>query len=356
MSAKVSSATVNSEEISKYLTQRYTEYFLNGVILEASPISDYLSLPELGDHLVTPRPGYTHHGIYSGNKKVIHYSGLSDGLNSGPVEEVSLDSFCNGKIYKIISHPKSEYTKEQIVENARSRLFEENYKLLNNNCEHFVNKCVYNVNTSGQVGTGLTIAAHTILKQVGRSNVVTATVVSVISTSQHIVSFIKGDINKEKLIEEISHSAVTTTSTLYYAGLGQAAIPIPIVGAFIGASVGYFIGNSLLRSGLLALGDSDVVKAAKGRRREIEKICESLIPSIQKSRKELEDYIDKYFAERKQDFFESFDALDDSLENWDADSYVSALSRINNQFGITLQIKTFEEFDILMGSDEAFEF
>ncbi|EFL5564207.1 hydrolase, partial [Escherichia coli] len=30
----------------------------------------------LGAHLSSDRPGYTHHGIYVGNGKVIHYSGL----------------------------------------------------------------------------------------------------------------------------------------------------------------------------------------------------------------------------------------------------------------------------------------
>ena len=32
--------------------------------------------PPLGSHLVTPRRGYLHHGIYVGARKVVHYSGL----------------------------------------------------------------------------------------------------------------------------------------------------------------------------------------------------------------------------------------------------------------------------------------
>ena len=31
----------------------------------------------LGAHLVTPRCGYTHHGIHVGDGQVVHYMGLS---------------------------------------------------------------------------------------------------------------------------------------------------------------------------------------------------------------------------------------------------------------------------------------
>lgn len=41
-----------------------------------------------GTHLVSNRGLYTHHGLYIGNNKVIHYSGLADGMESGPIEIV----------------------------------------------------------------------------------------------------------------------------------------------------------------------------------------------------------------------------------------------------------------------------
>jgi hypothetical protein len=41
--------------------------------------------PPLGSHLVTPRRGYLHHGIYIGGCKVVHYSGPAHGLRGGPV-------------------------------------------------------------------------------------------------------------------------------------------------------------------------------------------------------------------------------------------------------------------------------
>ena len=52
--------------------------------------------PRLGAHVVTPRRGYTHHGIYAGNGRVVQYRGLARGLSTGPVEEVSLAQFTRG--------------------------------------------------------------------------------------------------------------------------------------------------------------------------------------------------------------------------------------------------------------------
>jgi hypothetical protein len=54
------------------------------------------SEPPIGAHIVTRRQGYTHHGIYAGVGRVVHYAGLSRGLRRGPVEETSLSRFAAG--------------------------------------------------------------------------------------------------------------------------------------------------------------------------------------------------------------------------------------------------------------------
>lgn len=46
-------------------------------------------MPKKGDHLKSSRGLYTHHGIYVGDGNVIHYSGLSDGIQSGPNRGIS---------------------------------------------------------------------------------------------------------------------------------------------------------------------------------------------------------------------------------------------------------------------------
>jgi hypothetical protein len=111
--------------------------------------------PPLGAHLATSRRGYSHHGVYVGHGWVVHYSGLSEFWQCGPVEEVSLARFANGHPVRIVHHAQSPYLAEEIVGRARSRLGENDYRLLTNNCEHFCNWCVSGINISTQVARPL---------------------------------------------------------------------------------------------------------------------------------------------------------------------------------------------------------
>lgn len=197
---------------------------------------------------------------------------------------------------------------------------------------------------------------ESVARTFARSNAPVAIAAGVVSASKSFASYINGDIDSEQLLEEVSHTAITSTSSFYYGALGQIAIPIPIVGALVGAGVGYFIGNMLHQSGLVALGDSRVVKEAKERRYAIQAMCLAVIPKIQKNRLELESHLESYFSQRKNDFLASFSILDNSLYSWNPDEFVFGLEKINNQFGTTLQFKSFTEFDLFMNSNEAFEF
>lgn len=109
-----------------------------------------------GAHLVSPRRGYLHHGIYAGNGRVIHYAGLCRAgdvlrLRYGPVEEVSVARFAQGQGVREIPEPAARFAPEAVVDRARSRLGENRYRLLSNNCEHFVSWCFRDEHRSIQV-------------------------------------------------------------------------------------------------------------------------------------------------------------------------------------------------------------
>jgi len=107
--------------------------------------------PALGAHLTTSRRGYAHHGMYVGHGRVVHYSGFSGFWQCGPVEEVSLSRFAVGCPVQIVDHDRTPYSPEEIVRRARSRIGENDYRLLTNNCEHFCNWCLCGVSRSAQV-------------------------------------------------------------------------------------------------------------------------------------------------------------------------------------------------------------
>ena len=113
---------------------------------------------ELGAHLISPRVGYSHHGIYVGEGRVIHYAGLANGLEFGPVEETTISSFCAGNGYTVKEHTENTFPKTTIVERARSRIGENLYCVYSNNCEHFCIWCITGSHSSEQVNVGTSVA------------------------------------------------------------------------------------------------------------------------------------------------------------------------------------------------------
>lgn len=101
-------------------------------------------------HLLTSRRIYTHHGLYVGGNRVIHYAGFSEGLHRGPVEEVSLERFAHGRGIRVRAEA-SRFDREEVLRRARRRLGERRYRVLSNNCEHFCEWCLRGESRSSQV-------------------------------------------------------------------------------------------------------------------------------------------------------------------------------------------------------------
>jgi cell wall-associated NlpC family hydrolase len=96
---------------------------------------------KVGDHLRINRGVYTHHGIYAGDGKVIHYSQGYDKIPE--IREVPFAEFAG--VSKVEVVPESEspmiYSAEEAVKRAYTRLGEKSYNLIYNNCENFVRWC-----------------------------------------------------------------------------------------------------------------------------------------------------------------------------------------------------------------------
>ena len=100
------------------------------------------------DHLECPRQHglFHHHGIDLGDGTVAHYLEGRQILRS-PVEE-----FCRGQPIQVVTYPEGSCSPAKAtLQRAQSRLGEQSYNLLFNNCEHFAHWCKTGRHRSAQV-------------------------------------------------------------------------------------------------------------------------------------------------------------------------------------------------------------
>jgi hypothetical protein len=92
-----------------------------------------------------------HHGIYVGDGKVVHYAGLARGQFRGRIEEVSLAQFAYDRSVWTRSSDLPGFVPQEVIRRARSRVGENSYRILRNNCEHFCEWCLRGESRSYQV-------------------------------------------------------------------------------------------------------------------------------------------------------------------------------------------------------------
>lgn len=92
-----------------------------------------------GDHIKVNLFWCYHHGIDCGDGQVIHYIGTEGQLKRGAViAKTSMEEYSFGKPVLTVEH-HDRFDPEEIVQRAHSRLGENAYNLISNNCEHFSN-------------------------------------------------------------------------------------------------------------------------------------------------------------------------------------------------------------------------
>ena len=98
------------------------------------------------DHLEVPRRHglFMHHGIDLGDGSVAHY------LEGEQILRSPLEEFCLGETPRVISYEEADPS-GQTLRRAMSRIGEQRYNLLFNNCEHFATWCKTGRHRSGQV-------------------------------------------------------------------------------------------------------------------------------------------------------------------------------------------------------------
>jgi len=106
--------------------------------------------PNPGDIIRVKVKFYRHYGLFISDNEIIQF-GMPDNTGT-PSEDIAvistdIDTFLNGGILECASLSLSEKLKrrktEEIIDYARSQLGTKGYKVLENNCAHFVLRCAF---------------------------------------------------------------------------------------------------------------------------------------------------------------------------------------------------------------------
>ena len=112
-----------------------------------------LRTPSRGDIIrVNLNNKYYHYGIYVDDDTIIQYGRFDDMLkkNASDIEVLitNISDFSFKKFVEVYNYSLKEKLKKNkpdiVIEKAMSRLGEQKYNIVNNNCEHFVYECVFN--------------------------------------------------------------------------------------------------------------------------------------------------------------------------------------------------------------------
>lgn len=158
--------------------------------------------------------------------------------------------------------------------------------------------------------------------------------------------YLRGETDGETLWRGSGAAVLRATTAYYCAVVGQLVIPVPVAGGLIGSLVGYTTASVLLQAGMLGIGASDSVEAA--RRTQVERSCQVAIARMAECRIAIEELTADQDLRYREAIVPALDKFELELIIGDGQSAIDALAQINLTLGQQLPFADFPEFDSFM--------
>lgn len=207
---------------------------------------------------------------------------------------------------------------------------------------------------SYSIGGGLSVVGHLLSKSSSpfiqnlvKSGVPGQVVSVVMATGNTLIRYAKGEINTGECIRELGSTGVSLCITSYSTAVGQAFIPVPVLGAAIGALVGGAICATLWKP----LEDMRRTEQARQEAIEWAQYADEVTKRLKEQREAFEIAVAKMLYQRQEAFDWGYNAFIEGAKNNNFDAMAQGLERICNSFGGSLGIQSFEELDAIMRDD-----
>ena len=193
-------------------------------------------------------------------------------------------------------------------------------------------------------------AGSGMVRTLSKTNLPAYIVSTTFETGKTLKRYFCGEIDGTECLEELGEKGAGMISSSLFAAIGQAAIPIPVVGALAGSMIGY----ALSAASYKVLTDSfKAAKLSRERRERIERECAEAVKMIREYRKEMETAIERYFAGERAFFDDTFSRIKNSIEANDVDGYIDAMNAVATRHGGSPQFRNMAEFNDFMASGDA---
>lgn len=202
------------------------------------------------------------------------------------------------------------------------------------------------------MGNGLTTMSHTLsassstfLKALSASNVPGKVITSVMVTGDTLKKYCSGEISTQECILELGEKGLNFATIGYSCTVGQALIPIPIVGAAVGAFVGSIITSNYF-SQLTSMLKTNKLESEE--RQRIIAESKKAEKEIRAFRKELETYLSSYFREYNDCFNAALSTIHTALQYGNPDGIVAGANQITRKLGGKVCYENRTEFENFM--------
>lgn len=277
---------------------------------------------------------YIESSLNSKATKNIIKTGHTAGINS--MSSAGTSTLAASGILNLISYTKGDISGKEAIKNT-------------------VNDTIKSGATGYALGSSLTVISHSLsdssskfIQALVKSNVPGRIVTAVMMTGNTLKRYANNEITTQECIMEIGEKGINCATIGYAMAAGQTLIPIPIIGATIGALIG---------SVVISKYSNSIKETLKNKELEYQKRLK-LIEEYQKSEKqakefkeELEEYLKSYFKEYQDCFDEALFDIRYSFQNGDADGVIAGANKITEKLGGKVKYNTVEEFKNFLKDD-----
>ena len=187
------------------------------------------------------------------------------------------------------------------------------------------------------------------IQGLAKSNVPAKVITAVVLTGKSFERWGNGEITTQQLLLEVGEKGIGMVTMSYAMAAGQMLIPIPIIGAAIGAMVGSAIMDSFCGNLMRKL---QIKELEHQERLRIIAECNAAAELAREFRAELESYLDSYFEEYRSCFDTALSAMQFAYKTGDADTVIASANKITRKLGGEVKFETVNEFKSFLDSDE----